>query len=380
MFAMHDSNEKTGISAKQAIFNYLTQKINESDDKDFLVIPAEVADTLGIDYQNVITSAKDFIADGSLLPILSKEKFKRVRYTLPLYEGLKEIDYNLIAKYQLKNKGFIEKDVLSNLPADSPYVNQPAPESEVDEEEHVDLSDSKAMFEKLISSIQKGETPINTQSDEAANEDSDEDQLIHNSEEVEQFNQAEQNNEFRQADQLKQTELVADIEHSDYEKHLDVKSNSSQYDLDYEIMNFIHSAKSIYSSDILLSENDRNIISVLNETLQQNMMYFKSLTDALNISQNVKLVQALIDERNKLIQEKEELQQTLKFLQDEKKERIANEINPNRLRELQQNLISRTMIYLNSSNVDLSINRQDFKEEFLSSLSYLVNYALKIEE
>lgn len=373
MFAMHDSNEKTGISAKQAIFNYLTQKINESDDKDFLVIPAEVADTLGIDYQNVITSAKDFIADGSLLPILSKEKFKRVRYTLPLYEGLKEIDYNLIAKYQLKNKGFIEKDVLSNLPADSPYVNQPAPESEVDEEEHVDLSDSKAMFEKLISSIQKGETPINTQSDEAANEDSDEDELIHNSEEVEQFNQA---------DQFKQSEPLADIEqdHSNYEKHVDVKSNSSQYDLDYEIMNFIHSAKSIYSSDILLSENDRNIISVLNETLQQNMMYFKSLTDALNISQNVKLVQALIDERNKLTQEKEELQQTLKFLQDEKKERIANEINPNRLRELQQNLISRTMIYLNSSNVDLSINRQDFKEEFLSSLSYLVNYALKIEE
>lgn len=367
MFAMHDSNEKTGISAKQAIFNYLTQKINESDDKDFLVIPAEVADTLGIDYQKVITSAKDFIADGSLLPILSKEKFKRVRYTLPLYEGLKEIDYNLIAKYQLKNKGFIEKDVLSNLPADSPYVNQPAPESEVDEEEHVDLSDSKAMFEKLISSIQKGKTPINTQSDEAANEDSDEDELIHNSEEVEQFNQSEPLADKEQ-------------EHSNYEKHVDVKSNSSQYDLDSEIMNFIHSAKSIYSSDILLSENDRNIISVLNETLQQNMLYFKSLTDALNVSQNVKLVQALIDERNKLIQEKEELQQTLKFLQDEKKERIANEINPNRLRELQQNLISRTMIYLNSSNVDLSINRQDFKEEFLKSLSYLVNYALKIEE
>lgn len=153
--------------------------------------------------------------------------------------------------------------------------------------------------------------------------------------------------------------------------------------LDDKIQSFLEKANSIEESTALLKKEDREILSVINETIQQNLVYLNDLSEQLSTVENKELIQHLIDERNKQQKEienlREENKQLRASLQSQSRKQSKSSIDPNRIRFMQQRLVHTLDSYVELPNHALALQRKEFRSNMMKEIRDLVHYVLKLE-
>jgi DNA-binding transcriptional ArsR family regulator len=151
--------------------------------------------------------------------------------------------------------------------------------------------------------------------------------------------------------------------------------------LDEQIERFIHASKNVASAEQLLNQEDKEILSVVNETIQQNIIYLKDLTEQLSTVQNKQLIQHLIDERNGTQKLIEKLQEENRILSQQSNENKGKyDIDPQRVRFMQQHIISTLDTYLELPNHSLALGRHEFRKNMTKEVSDLIKYVLNMEK
>lgn len=145
------------------------------------------------------------------------------------------------------------------------------------------------------------------------------------------------------------------------------------------IQNFLSETKKVPTANQLLDQEDKEIIAVMNETIQQNMVYLNDLKETMNAFGHLQLLQSLIDERNKLVQKVEEIQGENQALK-QAIEGSNNKYNvyPEKIRHMQQNLIFTVESYLDNTNAGLAINRKEFESKIVELINDFGDYAINI--
>lgn len=151
--------------------------------------------------------------------------------------------------------------------------------------------------------------------------------------------------------------------------------------LDDQIEMFLSQSEDIQTAEKLLAKEDREILSVVNESIQQQIIYLKDLADQLSTVQNKELIQKLIDERN---QNQEKLQALQKENQKLKQQLQENQgkydIQPERIRMMQQLIMNTIDNYLDQPNHSLALGRREFRNKITKEVSDLAKYALNLED
>lgn len=154
-----------------------------------------------------------------------------------------------------------------------------------------------------------------------------------------------------------------------------------QLTLDEKIARFLNQTNQVHDAQELLSHQDKEILSVMNETIQQNMVYLKDLSEQLTTIDNKQLIQHLIDERNRLNKEIGRLQQELDTTRkhsQQTKEKF--ELDPNRIRFMQQIVFDTLDNYVNQPNHALALGRINFRNKLTKEINDLVKYVLHLEK
>lgn len=151
--------------------------------------------------------------------------------------------------------------------------------------------------------------------------------------------------------------------------------------LDDRINQFIQATNRVHDADVLLSHEDKEILSVVNETIQQNVVYLKDLTEQLSTIQNKALIQHLIDDRNTMQSEMKRLQQEAEDARALASQTVEKyKIEPRRVRNMQQILVDTVDQYVKLPNHAMALGRQDFRRRVTKEIKDLVDYVLHIEK
>lgn len=149
--------------------------------------------------------------------------------------------------------------------------------------------------------------------------------------------------------------------------------------LDEHIRVYLNKVNGTISSNEVLVKEDKEILSVTTETLQQTMVFIKDIMDQLTTVKSKDLINRLVEERNqhleeirKLREDKVELQELLQSKQN------ATVIDPQRVRFMQQILMATIDNYVSQANVSLTMNRTEFRDQAFKEIKDLVDYVLKI--
>lgn len=149
--------------------------------------------------------------------------------------------------------------------------------------------------------------------------------------------------------------------------------------LNEHINEYLEKVNGTISSESVLVKNDKEILSVTVETLQQTMVFIKDILDQLSTTKTKELIFRLIEERNDNLETIKKLEEQVLSL----KEQIENmpkesPVDPQRIRFMQQILLSTVDSFVNQSNVSMTMNRKEFKEQAIKEIKDLVDYALGI--
>lgn len=144
---------------------------------------------------------------------------------------------------------------------------------------------------------------------------------------------------------------------------------------------FIEKSKSIESADMLISKPDKEILSVMTESIQQNLVYMKDLSNQLELMENLSILHQLIDERNKMIKEMEQIRtehtELLKKMSADSKEVT---IDPVRVRSMHQIIINTLDNYVELPNHALALQRKEFREQMTKEIADLANYIVGVDK
>ncbi len=151
--------------------------------------------------------------------------------------------------------------------------------------------------------------------------------------------------------------------------------------LDEQIQDFLNSADQVHDAEELLKHEDREILSVMNESIHQTVVYLKDLSEQLSTVQNKQLIQHLIDDRNCMQKQIEHLEKELEEARNQVDQTVEKyEIEPSRIRFMQQIIISTLDTYLNQTNQGLALGRKDFRSKISKEISDLVRYTLHLDD
>jgi DNA-binding transcriptional ArsR family regulator len=151
--------------------------------------------------------------------------------------------------------------------------------------------------------------------------------------------------------------------------------------LDEKIEQFLNKTNQVHTAEKLLSHQDKEIISVMNETIQQNIVYLKDLSEQLTTVENKQLIQHLIDDRNRMNKEVEKLQRELEETRKQSQQNLEKyEIDPNRVRFMQQMIFDTLDNYVNQPNHALALGRTNFRNKISKEINDLVKYTLHLEK
>lgn len=118
----------------------------------------------------------------------------------------------------------------------------------------------------------------------------------------------------------------------------------------------------------------------MNETIQQNIVYLKDLSEQLTTVENKQLIQHLIDDRNRMNKEVEKLQRELEETRKQSQQNLEKyEIDPNRVRFMQQMIFDTLDNYVNQPNHALALGRTNFRNKISKEINDLVKYTLHLE-
>ncbi|MGV7000274.1 hypothetical protein ACWA2C_16435 [Priestia megaterium] len=130
-----------------------------------------------------------------------------------------------------------------------------------------------------------------------------------------------------------------------------------------------------------MKHEDREILSVMNETIQQTTVYLKDLSEQLSTIQNKQLIQHLIDDRNRTQEQMKRLEKEVEeahALANQTKEKY--EIEPDRVRFMHQMIVATVDNFVNQQNHSMALNRLNFRNQISKEVSDLVKYVLRLEE
>lgn len=151
--------------------------------------------------------------------------------------------------------------------------------------------------------------------------------------------------------------------------------------LDEKIERFLQQANQVHDAQELLRHEDREILSVMNETIHQTVVYLKDLSEQLSTVQNKELIQHLIDDRNRMQQKVQRLEQELDETRMQLNQTVKQyELDPNRIRFMHQLIIDTIDDYINRPNHALALGRTEFREKVSKEISDLVKYVLHLEK
>ncbi|WAT23448.1 helix-turn-helix domain-containing protein (plasmid) [Bacillus halotolerans] len=189
--------------------------------------------------------------------------------------------------------------------------------------------------------------------------------------------QEEQNNTL---ENLENNDNDQEIQ-SQIKESIPLESDTKELSLDEKIERFLKTSNQLPDAHMLLEHEDKEILAVMNETIQQNILYLQDLSQQLTTIQNKELIQHLIDERKRLEEQIKRLEDEVEVARSQAKQVEEQfEIDPQRIRFMQQLLISTLDDYLNQPNQSLALGRKDFRNKMTKEINDLVNYALKIEK
>jgi len=151
--------------------------------------------------------------------------------------------------------------------------------------------------------------------------------------------------------------------------------------LDEQIEKFLEDTKNVATPEQLLTKEDREVLSVMNETIQQNIIYLKDLSQQLSTVQNKNLIQQLIDDRNRLLEENKMLREENNELRKQHtNQENHTKLDRNRLRNMQQNLIFELDNWLSLPNHALALKRREFHEAHIRNINEVFDYVLGLEK
>ncbi|PGC56631.1 transcriptional regulator [Bacillus toyonensis] len=196
-----------------------------------------------------------------------------------------------------------------------------------------------------------------------------------------------QTEEVEEPKKVKEPEEVEEIEVSEAKESTPVHTVDAanfeikELTLDQKIEKFLDKTNQIHNAEELLSHQDKEILSVMNETIQQNMVYLKDLSEQLTTVNNKQLIQHLIDDRNRLNSEVEKLQKELEEARKQSQQTVEKyEIDPNRVRFMQQMIFDTLDNYVNQQNHALALGRIPFRNKISKEVNDLVKYTLRLEK
>ena len=336
----------------------IKKRIEESQNKEIEVVVTEYAKLLDVTDPTIKYHVDKFIESGELILINRVGAYGRKIVTLPQY-GIKEKELEIGLGEKEAFEKFIEdslKELSIPLEEDSLLITEVEPQPEPEPEPKLEIQE-EIQEENSNIDIEFKEDPIATV------------EVIQSPELVVQ--------EAKPHKELDNKDEATPIESK--EERVIPMSKEEMYQalsLDDKIEDFISRSNDMYDANVLLKQSDKEILSVMHETIQRNILYLKDLSDELGTVKNRELIKSLIDEREKMTRENKELQKELIALRDKQEVADSEKINPQRVRELQQKLVSHTSIYLNSSSESIALNRKKFIKEFIENVSELVDYSL----
>lgn len=151
--------------------------------------------------------------------------------------------------------------------------------------------------------------------------------------------------------------------------------------LDEEVQRFLEETNRVHNAEALLKHEDREILSVMNETINQTTVYLKDLSEQLSTVANKQLIQHLIDDRNRMQAKMERLEKDAEEARSQVNQtKEKYEVSPDRVRFMQQMIISTVDDYVNQTNQSLALGRKDFRNKVSKEVRDLVKYVLHLEE
>ncbi|MDR5047852.1 ArsR family transcriptional regulator [Bacillus thuringiensis] len=196
-----------------------------------------------------------------------------------------------------------------------------------------------------------------------------------------QTEEVEEPNKVKEPEEVKEIE-VSEVKESTPAHTVDAANfEIKELTLDQKIEKFLDKTNQIHNAEELLSHQDKEILSVMNETIQQNMVYLKDLSEQLTTVNNKQLIQHLIDDRNRLNSEVEKLQKELEEARKQSQQTVEKyEIDPNRVRFMQQMIFDTLDNYVNQQNHALALGRIPFRNKISKEVNDLVKYTLRLEK
>ncbi|WP_067923855.1 winged helix-turn-helix domain-containing protein [Alicyclobacillus shizuokensis] len=155
--------------------------------------------------------------------------------------------------------------------------------------------------------------------------------------------------------------------------------------LDERVREFLEQMESIPTAQEILKKDDREIMAVLTESIHQAMSYLRSLSDQLSTVQNLKLVQEVIDDRNRQIQAAESMREELEMLRQElqilRSEQAENKfaIDVDVVRKMHQNILATLDRYCEQKPQALALSVREFRKDMSEQITDLVRYILNLE-
>ncbi|WDI05232.1 hypothetical protein PUW25_25830 (plasmid) [Paenibacillus urinalis] len=152
--------------------------------------------------------------------------------------------------------------------------------------------------------------------------------------------------------------------------------------LDDQIREFQAKSRSS-SAQIMLEKDDREILSVAVESLNQIQMFFKDLTDQLSTIEEKKFIQALIEERNQNLQQIAELQNQISTMNDTINE-MSSKKNKNGDIEQKAKNIYQSLLFIVDNFVDqpahtMFLQKTEFRKDIGERVKELFLLAVRKE-
>lgn len=135
------------------------------------------------------------------------------------------------------------------------------------------------------------------------------------------------------------------------------------------------------AAETILTKDDREILSIASESLNQFQIFFKDLTDQLSTIEDKKFIQSLLDERNRNLDEIQNLQrqittlnQTVNQLSDQKGKDKDTE---QRAKDIYQALLYILDTFVEQPAHAMYLNRMDFRKDVSDKIKELFILAMR---
>lgn len=167
---------------------------------------------------------------------------------------------------------------------------------------------------------------------------------------------------------------------NEYFHQYETNKDFSKLELNEKIETFIQNSKKLANSEDLLTQEDKEILSVINETIHQAKLYLNDLSDELSTVQNKELIKHLIDNKEKQDEELNRLRAENEKLKKQTSSEPQQHVDPERIRFMQQMVVGTVDAFVEMPNHAMALQRKEFRKNIVKEINDLADYAIGLEE